>query len=170
MADQFYFGGGPWARVSEGSWSFWPGDFSGKGRLDVLAYESKSGNVFVGRNTGLSPEGYAWPLSARPGETIEFMVSGLASSTVDFFKHTAGAEGVDSIPKRSTNFVPSFQPVQAHSWENGLVGKRASRSRSHRTGSLESTLRASPLPRGMTIRMCPLLLNPIMASIPALRY
>jgi hypothetical protein len=38
-----------WAHVSEGSWSFWPGDFSGKGRLDIVGYESKSGNIFTPR-------------------------------------------------------------------------------------------------------------------------
>src|SRR5215470_5925276 len=48
-ADVFSFA--QWAPVSPyGNWSFWTGDFDGDGRVDVLAYDSKSHGLLVGLN------------------------------------------------------------------------------------------------------------------------
>jgi hypothetical protein len=126
VGDQFYFGQAPWGSMNPpDGWTIVPGLFTNSGRTDILGFHARSGSFSVAANAGLRPEGYAWPLSASPGKTVDFMISGVATSKVDFFRHKAGAGGVTSIPMGSTNFVPGIQAAQAHSWKNGAGWKRS---------------------------------------------
>src|SRR6266849_1801449 len=56
-------------------------------------------------------EGYCWPISAAPGEVMEFKVSGTGPIDVTFLRQKADASGVVSIPVGSTNINASLQPV-----------------------------------------------------------
>jgi FG-GAP-like repeat len=130
MADLFYFGYAPWTSLPAppSGWTILPGLFTTSGRTDILGYNPSDGSLWVLANPGLQPEGYAWPMSASPGETIEFKVSGLANPTVNFFRHKAGAGPLENISKgHAINFVPSVQAVQAHSWAKGAGWKRSFR-------------------------------------------
>jgi hypothetical protein len=64
-------------------------------------------------------EGYCWPLSAAPGEVIAFYASGSGSHDVRFFRHTANAAGVRSIPMGTTTFVPVEQITNPIPWRKG---------------------------------------------------
>jgi len=70
------------------------------------------GGAHIG--SGFVPEscaGYCWPLSAAPGEAIEFKVSSSGRSDVRFFRHKADVYGVVSVETGSTTFVPAVQAV-----------------------------------------------------------
>jgi hypothetical protein len=77
-----------------------------------------NGGLWVGRNEGgASPEGYVWPLSAAPGGTLSFMVSGYLQPTVTFYRHEAriiGApigETISTVPTiEGTNPIAASQP------------------------------------------------------------
>jgi hypothetical protein len=117
---RFWFGYESWAVVGPASgWSFAPGDFNRDGKLDLFAYHPSNGSLWVGRNTGLPPEGYAWPLSASPGQTISFYASGAAGSTVDFYRHTSPGAAVVSTWMGNTTFSPTTQPLPSEPWRNG---------------------------------------------------
>jgi hypothetical protein len=114
----------PWGTLTEGTttpWQLTSGDFTGEGKVDVAGYDPASGNIWIGTNHGLRPEGYAWPLSARPGETIEFMASGVAGTTaVRFLRHRATKDGVESVEWGTTTWLsPGVQPTPAEPWEEG---------------------------------------------------
>lgn len=64
-------------------------------------------------------EGYCWPLSAPPGGSINFCISGQSSTTVSFYRHKANASGLTSILLGSTNVATSLQPVTDTSASNG---------------------------------------------------
>ena len=117
-ATNFYVAPAPWGHVYPPStYSIAPGDFTGDGKPDVFAYDSASGSVWVGQNEGLPPEGYAWPLSAAPGGTINFHVSGAATSTVTFLRHTTDTQGnVTSTPMGTAAFTPAVYPLHTGAW------------------------------------------------------
>jgi hypothetical protein len=127
MGDAFYFGKKAWGSNPNGPGQLivLPGLFTM--RNDIFACDPNGGSLWVGTNTGLPPEGYAWPLSAGPGDTIKFWVSGVASPTAEFFRYTAGAGGVVSTKMgKPVKFVPVVRAVQAHSWANGAGWKKNS--------------------------------------------
>jgi hypothetical protein len=152
----------PWySGLSDSSWHFFgSGDFTGDGRIDIVAYESNSQQVLVGRNTGLPPEGYAWPLSASPGEAIDFRVSGVASprsSSLDI--HTCLRLELAVLSALGWNppaLFLSSRPCKRIHGRTALIGKGASISRFREIGLRESTRRGSLLPREATIRTLPL--------------
>jgi hypothetical protein len=117
-ASNFYVAPVAWGHVHPPStYSFAAGNFTSDGRLDLFGYESSSGTVWVGANAGLPPEGYASPLSAAPGGTIAFHVSGVAEPTVTFMRHSTDAQGnVVSTPMGSTSFTSSVHPLHAQAW------------------------------------------------------
>jgi hypothetical protein len=117
-ATNFYVNPTPWATKAPAmGGQFVAGNFTNSGRLDVLGYSPNDGSFWVGRNTGLPPEGYAWPLSAMPGQTIDFHVSGVANPAVTFFRHTTNSQGaVVSTPMGSATFVPEVHSLHAQAW------------------------------------------------------
>ena len=64
-------------------------------------------------------EGYCWPLSAAPGSSINFCLSGQGSTSVYFYRHKANASGLTSIPLGSTNVVTSLQVITDTSARDG---------------------------------------------------
>ena len=79
-------------------WQFAAGTFTGDPRPDLLGYHQSNGSLWIGSNSGTEQpaatlEGYAWPLSGAPGDTIRFMISGKGSPDVRFFRHRANAAG-----------------------------------------------------------------------------
>ncbi len=64
-------------------------------------------------------EGYCWPLSASPGETILFYVSGRGSSSVRFLRHKANAAGSTSVFMGTATFAPTTQPTPDDADLNG---------------------------------------------------
>jgi hypothetical protein len=64
-------------------------------------------------------EGYCWPLSAAPRETIVFYASGRGSREVRFLRHWADASGLASILMGTTTFVPAVQATNDEAYRNG---------------------------------------------------
>ena len=96
------------------------GNFAGDSKLDVVGYLPVNGSLWAGINTGSRDlKGYAWPLSAAPGEVIEFKVSGRGSGEAKFFRHKANAQRVTSILMGSEDFDPEVQSTLAEPWRNG---------------------------------------------------
>ena len=113
---------GPWATVPEGhraGWRFFSGDFLGAGGNDLMAYNPHNGYLRVG-NSRAPFEGYAWPLSGRPGQEIDFYVSGSGSPLVECFRHKANGNGLEAIRKnRTAQFSPRVQFTNAQAWREG---------------------------------------------------
>jgi len=92
---------------------FWRGDIGG-----VALYDSGGGGLHVSSGDSAAL-GYAWPLSAAPGERIEFMASGAALQTARFERHVSIANGVGpqaqapvtSTEMGSVTFSPELQSI-----------------------------------------------------------
>jgi hypothetical protein len=129
----FYFGKQRCGAVPNpgGSWKITPGLFVSSKRDDILCYHKEDNTLTLGINTGLTQEGYAWPLSGCPGQEIEFFVSGEASETVEVYKHTTfykdpGRQFKDkkigdvySRKVTSIVFDPEIQNTVDDPWRNG---------------------------------------------------
>jgi hypothetical protein len=134
---------------------FWRSDVGG-----VALYDSGSGSLFVS-TLASTPLGYAWPLSAAPGERIDFMASGAALQTARFYRHVSIANGVGpgaQAPVTSSEmgahpFLPQVQPTPPRSRSPtgpASAGRRASRSSFPGPGRAATTRRASPARRAKT--------------------
>lgn len=97
------------------SWSFVSGDFDNDGRIDVAGYHPSNGTVWVGKNNGIKPEGYVWPLSAAPGDSLSFHISGVGSTTAYFERH----DGNTAIAMGSTTYTPAIRSIPVEAWRNG---------------------------------------------------
>ncbi|RIL07811.1 MAG: hypothetical protein DCC71_01630 [Proteobacteria bacterium] len=106
-----------WGDFAPGS-SFVAGRFTGPPEADLLAYTPASGVLAVGDNVQ-PPKGYVWPLSAAPGETLAFHVSGRGSSDVIFLRHRADAAGLASTPMGATTFSPEPRSEPAFAYRDG---------------------------------------------------
>lgn len=129
-----------WAGVSPPSgWKFFAGDFTADERVDVLAYHAADGSIAVGDNLVPALSGYAWPLSAAPGQTIHFMTS-TPFETVRFYRHGStsstqvgqrnGVSGVQLSPQTAqpngAGWAPGFSWTIPNSaaWKSGLYSAR----------------------------------------------
>ena len=111
-----------WSSVDPlGGWKFAPGRFSQSSRLDLFAYHPSDGSLWVGVNNGAAPEGYAWPLSAAPGETIAFKASGYLNPTVHYYRYGKSGNGV--MMQSSSSIAPvRVQPLAlAQPFRNGCA-------------------------------------------------
>jgi len=116
----FDFALGPWRTVAPpGVWQFVPGDFDGDGENDAAGHATSNGSLWFFRRAAAPVEGYAWPLSAAPGETIEFMASGAGDGAVGFYRASSLGPDVDLELLGTTSYVPTIQPTQAEPWKNG---------------------------------------------------
>ena len=102
-------------------WAFSAGDFTDDAFMDVVGYHPNNGSVWLGKNKELVAEGYAWPLSAAPGETVEFFASGMGSSHVDFFRYGSGV----GLFMGSITYTPTIQPVPAEPWRHGCAWQQS---------------------------------------------
>ena len=80
---------------------FWRGDVGG-----VVLYDSSGGLHVSSADPAL---GYAWPLSAAPGQRVDFMVSGAAQPTARFYRHVsiANGGGLDQLRRKSRGRAPA---------------------------------------------------------------
>jgi hypothetical protein len=107
-----------WAELGEGSWSFAAGNFVGPAERDVMVYDSLTGRVSVGDNR--QPlRGFAWPLSAAPGGTIEFYVTGRGSDEAVIVRHRVAADGPEAEEMTRVSFAPRVQVLGEEPWSNG---------------------------------------------------
>ena len=133
-APSFWMYPATWNYLSGNTNIIYGGDFNNDGIPDVLAYNLNTGVILVGINKGLTPEGYAWPLSAAPGQTINFMVSGaVPSGTAMIYQHSVqvtvdptGHHQVGDVlitQMSKVSFTPSVQAVPPSAWETGCGWK-----------------------------------------------
>src|SRR5262245_32824783 len=120
VGSRFFFGYEPWTTLGPAAgWIFAPGDFDADGRLDLVGYHPSNGSVWMGRNLGQPLEGYVWPLSARPGQTLTFYTSGVGDSTAAIQRYRSTGGSVTAIDMASVSFTPVVQPIGVDPWANG---------------------------------------------------
>jgi len=105
------------------NWRFEGGDFitagDSAGLPDLFAYYPGDGTFWVAENRGAPPEGYAWPLSVAPGESIQLYTSGALRSgqpNVVFERISADPSGTvvaEASPTASLTAVSAYQPILA---------------------------------------------------------
>jgi FG-GAP-like repeat/FG-GAP repeat len=112
LNSQFHFSRLPYlADVDPASgWQFVSGRFTSAGADDLFAYHPSDGSIWIGDNR-LPPEGYAWPLSASPGQTINFYTSGLLQPTAEIMRHARSGDTITATPIASINFASRVQPL-----------------------------------------------------------
>ena len=86
---------------------------------DVVGIWPSNGSVWVGESTLRPIEGYCWPLSASPGETIQFMVSGDGPSQAVIQRCTSTSSIVDTVDVMTVDFDAVAQPVPATAVRSG---------------------------------------------------
>ena len=86
----------------------------------MLGYHSSDGSLWLAQSVPRPIEGYCWPLSAAPGQSISFMTSGSGASTATINRHTSVGENIDSIPVgQPIQFAAVPQPVPPEVWRVG---------------------------------------------------
>lgn len=109
----------PWFTVRpSGGWQFAAGDFGGDGFDDVAGYHT-SGTAWVGRSALRPIEGYCWPLSAAPGETVAFRMSGGGNSVASIRRNSSTSSAVDTVVVRQVPFTAEPQPVPPDPYRSG---------------------------------------------------
>ncbi|HEY0638397.1 MAG TPA: VCBS repeat-containing protein [Pseudonocardiaceae bacterium] len=100
-------------------WQFVPGIFNADLWVDLLAYHPSNGSVWLWESLEKPVEGYCWPLSAAPGETISFRTSGGGACTATFRRHTSVGPTVDSTVMHSVNFTSPPQDTPPEPFRTG---------------------------------------------------
>jgi hypothetical protein len=70
----------------------------------------------LNRSTPMPIEGYCWPLSAFPGETLEFKVSSPSSYQVTFLRLKAQPGGGLGVPMAPAESFPASAQTTAADW------------------------------------------------------
>jgi hypothetical protein len=111
-----------WGAVAPADgWQFAAGVFNADLWTDIAGYHSTSGTVWVGKSTPHPIEGYCWPLSAAPGETIQFMFSGEGPSHAVIQRNTSTSSAIDSVNVTTLDFVATTQTAPATVIEAGCA-------------------------------------------------
>ena len=100
-------------------WTFVAAAFDDDLWTDVAGYQASTGVVYVGQSALRGVEGYCWPLSAAPGEQIQFMISGQGASQALIQRHSSTSNAIDSVDMMTLNFDAVEQPLPAMSWRLG---------------------------------------------------
>jgi hypothetical protein len=110
-----------WGTVTPTSgWQFIAGPYDADLWADVVGYHPSNGILWIGKSTVRLIEGYCWPLSAAPGESISFMVSGEGSSFAVFRRHISVGTTVTDIPMGTQTFGSNAQAVPPTPWRTGF--------------------------------------------------
>ncbi len=117
--DNFSFTSASATVTPPGGWQFVSGSVNGDIWHDVVGYHPSNGTVWVGVSSLRPIEGYCWPLSAAPGESISFRMSGSGQGVASFQRHISTSPAVDSLPMHSTPFSATRQTVPAAPWRSG---------------------------------------------------
>jgi hypothetical protein len=111
-----------WGSVAPSSgWRFVADVFNADLWTDISGYRPDDGSISVGQSMRRPIEGYCWPLSASPGETIRFMVSGQGASHAVIKRHTSTSITIDSEAVMTLDFDAPAQPVPASAVEAGCA-------------------------------------------------
>ena len=100
-------------------WQVVAGSVNGDLWHDVIAYQPGNGSVWVGVSPTRPIEGYCWPLSARPGESISFHLSHDGDAVASIQRHTSTSETVDATEVGSVAFTAQHQVAPATAWRDG---------------------------------------------------
>ncbi|WP_222262828.1 FG-GAP repeat domain-containing protein [Modestobacter marinus] len=100
-------------------WQVVAGSVNGDLWDDVIAYQPGNGSVWVGVSPTRPIEGYCWPLSARPGESISFHMSHEGAAVASIRRHTSTSGTVDSPEVSSVAFTAQHQAAPATAWRDG---------------------------------------------------
>jgi FG-GAP-like repeat len=119
QGDRFDFADPSATALPAEGWQFVAGNFNGDGWEDVVGYQPANGSVWVGISTTRPIEGYCWPLSACPGESISFHMSGSGQSTASIQRHSSTSETVDSTELDALTFTAEHQAVSPQPWRSG---------------------------------------------------
>ncbi len=106
-------------------WQFVAGRVNGDAWGDIVGYHPGNGSVWAGQLSVRPIEGYCWPLSAAPGESIAFHLSGSGESVASFQRHVSTSTEVESVPVDSLTFTASEQAVPAAPWRTGCGWEQA---------------------------------------------
>ena len=134
-----------WTTVTPASgWTILPGRFTDDQLTDIVGYHSGDGELWVGKFRYVGVEGYCWPLSAAPGEPIDFHLSSEGLVDVTYLRHDADAADVRSVEVHSEQTTPGVQPTPATAWRDGCGWTLVARNgRSLPTGSPGCTRRGA---------------------------
>jgi FG-GAP-like repeat len=100
-------------------WQFVTSSVNGDIWHDVIGYHPAKGEVWVGVSPTRPIEGYCWPLSARPGESISFYMSHGGASVASIQRHTSTSERIDSSVVDSVTFTAEYQVARTMAWRTG---------------------------------------------------
>ena len=100
-------------------WQFVTSSVNGDIWHDVVGYQPANGSVRVGVSPTRPIEGYCWPLSARPGESISFHLSHQGEAVASIQRHTSTSETVDSSTVDSVTFTAEHQVASTIAWRSG---------------------------------------------------
>jgi hypothetical protein len=124
-ADQTFLESPNWTNLDpeDNNWQFNTGNVittgTSAGLTDLIAYYPGDGSFWVAENRGLPPEGYAWPLSVAPGETLNLYTSGTllaGQPNVIINRVTSNASGVlvaEASPTASLTVASAYQPIRS---------------------------------------------------------
>lgn len=114
------FGFDQWKSVEPSAgWQFVAGAFDADLWADIAGYHPSNGTVWLGRSVTRPVEGYCWPLSAAPGETIDFMVSAEQSVEMSVNRHTSMSADVDATAMEDLDAQTVLQAVPPRPWRVG---------------------------------------------------
>ena len=105
-----------------GGWTFVAAAFDDDLWTDIAGYQASNGVVSIGQSTLRPVEGYCWPLSAAPGETIQFMMSGQGASQALIQSHSSTGSAIDSVTMMTLNFDAVSSRCRPCRGNSGAVG------------------------------------------------
>lgn len=115
------------ALTASPDWTLQTGDFNNDSRPDILCLNPGTGVVKIGINAP-HLEGYCWPKSAKPGETIDFRISGNGVRNIvveQFFSTDNNVAHVTKTIIPNVNHVAQYIPEDAFkygcSWQSGYT-------------------------------------------------
>lgn len=121
------FGFEYWSMVTPGAgWQWSAASFHGQSHADLLGYHPINGSVWVGSSMPRSIEGYCWPLSAAPGESVGFALSGRGQASVEFARHSSLDASIDRVVvghatvALASQLIPPDAPASGCGWTNTL--------------------------------------------------
>ena len=102
-------------------WQFVAGNFNADSWGDLVGYRPADGSIWIWASRERPVEGYCWPLSAAPGETISFRTSGGGACTATFRRHTSTGGTVDSTVMHAVQFTSPTLTTPAEPYRNGCA-------------------------------------------------
>ncbi len=104
---------------SSAGWALQTGDFNNDNRPDALGFDESSGAFKLGINAP-HLEGYCWPMSARPNDTINFYISGNGVRNIVVEQYFSVDDHVTSVVKAVIpNINHKAQYIPGDAWKNG---------------------------------------------------